>query len=209
MRSRALVVALVLAGCGGGETPQTKQQDEHRGAPSGRPDAPRKQPEPETAAVGTPAEKLELRVGNRRALIYTWRGRFPRTLPGSVEWILKEDEYVKTDDLANTWKVVYCTKDGAQLLQIAACEYVSPQAASETYDRVLSKIEKPEPMATGEGWAPATIDKATTAKLGDHALAAVLSSRYLFIFDRPQGDEIAEAAVKEVVKACFTEPKGE
>ena len=73
----------------------------------------------------------------------------------------------------------------------------------------MRRSKKPAPIATKDGRAPATVDKATTAKIGDHALAAVLSTRYLFIFDRPQGDEVAEAAVKEVVKACFTEPKGE
>lgn len=143
-----------------------------------------------------------MRLGNRRALIYTWRGRFPRELQGDVEWILSQDEYVKTKDMANTWKVVYCTRDGAQLLQIAACEYVSPKAASDSYDEFVSKVEAPGALTAPEG-----CDKATTAKLGEHSLAAVLSSRYLFIFDRPQGAGVGEGVVKAFVKACFTEPR--
>jgi hypothetical protein len=186
----ALVAVLALASCGGD--------------PPRRDPPPQERPRPaEVAPVASPQERVELRVGNRRALIYTWRGRFPKELQGAdVLWILSQDEYVKTEDFANTWKVVYCTKDGSKVLQIAACEYVSPKAASESYDSFASKVEKPAPLAAPEG-----CEKATAAALGDHALAAALSSRYLFIFDRPGGPEVGEGVVKTFVKACFTEPK--
>ena len=194
MKLGPLLLALAcLAGCGG--DPPKKEPP------------PQKTPPPrEVAPVASPQgpqERVELRVGNRRALIYTWRGRFPRELQSQdALWFLKEDEYVKTEDFANTWKVVYCTKDGSKFLQIAACEYVSPKAAAESYDSFVSKVEKPTPLASPDG-----CDKATAASLGDHALAAALSSRYLFIFDRPGGPEVGESVVQSFVKACFTEPK--
>ena len=188
----ALALALAAAGCGGGAE---KKKDP----------PPRKEERATTAPVGTAEERVEMRVGDRRALIYTWRGRFPRTIAdGDIEWILSEDEFVKTEDFANAWKVVYCTKDGSKLLLVAACEYVSEQAASESYASFVSKVETPGALAAPEG-----CEKATSAKLGDDALAAVLSKRYLFIFDRRGAAEVGAPVVAAVVKACFTEPRGE
>jgi hypothetical protein len=196
MRSEALLIAaLLLAGCGGdSDAPPQKKEQQKAPPPASRGDA---------AALGTDTVTLP-RPGSQRALIYTWRGRFPGTLQDDVEWILSSDEYVKTEDMANTWRVVYCTKDGKQFLEIAACEYVSNEAAAQTYDNFLSKVEKPAPMAAPEG-----CEKATAATLGSHALAGVLSTRYLFIFKRAAAPSIGEDVVKTFVKACFTEPKGD
>jgi len=182
MRSEAcLILLLALAGCSDPPPPP-----EATGPAKG-----------DAAYVGTETEAF--RPGSRRAAIYTWRDRFPLEVLGDVTWILHESFYTKTEDLANTWKVLYATGDSKEALQVAACEYTSPEAARTTFDEFRSKIES----------APITVegcDAAVTGHKDTEALAAAVSSRYLFIFDRPRAKDVGEPALKAIVKACFTEP---
>jgi hypothetical protein len=155
---------------------------------------------PEPAPVGSESAIEIPRPGSTRAAIYAWRDRFPRELAGDPGWILRTTDYVKSPDFANVWRVAYCTPDGTQTLEIAACEYVSPQAARESWDSFLARVEGRAPLAI------AGCDEGARARKGDTALAGALSTRYLFIFKRPEAADVGDAIPRIFVKACFTEP---
>jgi hypothetical protein len=187
MRSetRVVLLAVALLGC----QPAPKPED---GAPKRPP------PSGDAASLGT--ETTTFKPGSRRALIFTWSSRFPVQVE---DWLLEESLYQKTDDAANAWKVLYATKDRKEILQVAACEYVSADSARLSYENVLSKVGDPSPLSI-EG-----CEQAAAGSFGDHALALARSSRYLFIFDRPRAKEIGEPVVKTIVKACLTEPRSD
>jgi hypothetical protein len=190
MRSELLVaVALALTGCTHHEKP------EDHPPPPAQPAGP---PPGDAAHIGT--ETTTFTPGSQRALIYTWSGRFPLKVQGDVEWLIDSSLYQKTKDGANAWRLIYYTKDGHEALQVGACEYVSPDAAKESYEKVLANVPSPTPLAV-EG-----CDDGAQGAFGDHALALARSSRYLFIFDRPRAKVVGDPAVKTIVKACLTEP---
>ncbi len=190
MRSDVVLVALALAlaSCTHHEKPEDRP-------PPSQPAGP---PPGDAAYVGT--ETTTFTPGSRRALIYTWSNRFPLKVQGDVEWLIDSSIYQKTKDGANAWRLIYYTKDGHEALQVGACEYVSPEAAKESYEKVLGSIPAPAPLTV------AGCDDGAQGAFGDHALALAVSSRYLFIFDRPRAKVVGDPAVKTIVKACLTEP---
>lgn len=192
MRSE-LAWLVLLAGCAahGGDTGTPRPMK--RAAPPSRGDA---------AFVGT--EMTSFKPGSNRAVIFTWNSRFPGIVQGpDVAWILDDSLYQKTEDAANAWKVLYYDKERTQVLQVAACEYVSPEAASESYGAVAAKLEARAPLAVP------SCEDASVGRLGEDALACARSSRYLFIFHRPRAKEVGEPVVQAIVKACLTEPPPE
>src|SRR5580658_5384279 len=102
MRSEALgpLLLVVLAGCGGDTAPPRKVVA----------------PPPPSIPEG---QRVEITPGSRRALIYTWRDRFPREIQTDDSvWLLNDADYQKTKDFANAWKLLYTTKDGKKLIQV-------------------------------------------------------------------------------------------
>src|SRR5207249_4025320 len=107
MKKLALLIGLALLGCAGGREP-----------------GPRIDTTP-VPAPGFQGTTETVSPGSKRALIFTWRDRFPREIAAvGTTWFMGFAPYERTDAMANRWTVPWCASDGPKLIMIAE-EHVS------------------------------------------------------------------------------------
>src|SRR5579872_395838 len=87
-------------------------------------------------------ESVELPIpGSRRASVFAWRDRFPREIhDADTIWMLGSGDYIRTQDAANAWKLNYVTPDGKTAMRVAACEYLSTNAALSAYESAQKSV---------------------------------------------------------------------
>jgi hypothetical protein len=188
-----LLLLLLVGGCSSGSPP---------------PREPRRTPPP-PAPEG---EGEKVRPGSKRALIATLRNVLPQELEPSSEkdalLILADAQYLQTEDRANSWVVVYTTKDDNAGMNVAAIEYPSESAALEHYESAVAKVSS-ACAATAKTIPVKGTDRTWTGTMpagspaGLHALAFVAAGRYLFGFDRPGAETVGEPAVSKFVETCL------